>query len=417
MRTDAIIIGGGQAGLAISRCLAARGIDHMVLERGRVAERWRSAHWDSLRLLTPNWQSRLPGYRYAGPDPDGFMRAADVVGYLECYARSFAPPLQEHTTVLAVDPSAGGYRVTTDRGTWQAPAVVIATGHCDTPLVPALAAELPAEVTQLTPASYRNPADLPPGGVLVVGASATGVQLADEIQRSGRPVTLSVGRHTRLPRHYRGRDIMWWLDRMGVLARSTDEVADRDAAQREPSLQLVGRADLRSLDLGVLQAAGVRLVGRTLGASGARISFADDLGVTVGAADAKVARLLDRIDAFAAVSGLGDTGGGEPIRPLRLRLTAARPPGALQLRRSGIRSVIWATGYVRGYAWLKLPLLDARGELRQHAGITPAPGVYTLGLRFQRRRNSSFLDGVGADARELADRIAMQLGARDSAAA
>src|SRR5512143_1279317 len=253
-RTEAVVIGGGQAGLAMSHCLAGSGVDHVVLERGRVAERWRSERWESLRLLTPNWQTRLPGFRYQGPDPDGYMRVAEVVGFLERYARSFAAPVEEGTSVLSVAPAGGGYRVVTDRGTWEAPCVVIATGHCDTPLVPAFAPSLAGDVVQLVPSRYRHPGQLPAGGVLVVGASASGVQLADEIHASGRPVTLAVGRHTRLPRVYRGRDILWWLDAMGVFDESADDVYDLKVSRDQPSLQLVGRPDRATLDLPVLQA-------------------------------------------------------------------------------------------------------------------------------------------------------------------
>ena len=205
-RTETVVIGGGQAGLAMSRCLTDAGIDHVVLERGRVAERWRRGSWDSLRLLTPNWQSRLPGFRYDGADPDGYMAVGEVIERLALYARSFRAPVEEGTTVLAVERGGVGYRVTTDRGTWEAPSVVIATGHCDTPFVPPLARSLPEDVVQVVPGRYRNPRQLPEGGVLVVGASSTGVQLADEIHASGRPVTLAVGRHTRPQEDHRDMD-------------------------------------------------------------------------------------------------------------------------------------------------------------------------------------------------------------------
>jgi putative flavoprotein involved in K+ transport len=203
-----IVIGGGQAGLALSRCLRERAVDHVVLERGRVAERWRSGHWDSLRLLTPNWQSRLPGFSYDGEEPDGYMRSGEVADYLERYARSFTAEVQTDTAVLAVERGAHGFEVATDRGTWQARRVVIATGYCDHANVPELSRALPAHLEQLTTTSYRHPAQLPDGGVLVVGAAASGVQIADELRRAGREVTLAVGKHTRLPRRYRGADIM-----------------------------------------------------------------------------------------------------------------------------------------------------------------------------------------------------------------
>ncbi|WP_242337228.1 MULTISPECIES: NAD(P)/FAD-dependent oxidoreductase [Anaeromyxobacter] len=410
-RTDVVVVGGGQAGLAASRCLQARGVDHTVLERGRVGERWRSERWDSLRLLTPRWQSRLPGFSYRGPDPDGFMSRREVIGYLEAYARSFAAPVEAGVAVHAVERDGDGYRVTADRGAWRARSVIVATGHCDRAHVPPLAAELPADVVQLVPARYRNPRALPAGGVLVVGASATGLQLADELHRSGRPVTLAVGRHVRLPRRYRGRDVMEWLDATGILDEGADAVADLEAARRQPSLQLVGRPDHRTLDLGVLLDEGVRLVGRVQGVEGGRVLLAEDLDETIAAAERRLARLLGRIEAHVAQSGAAAVPPPEPIRAI----SPPPAPRAIDLRADGIRTVIWATGYRRSYPWLRVPVLDERGEIRHAGGVTPAPGLYVLGLQFLRRRNSSFLDGVGKDAAVLVDHLATRLARRSAA--
>ena len=406
-RTEAVVIGGGQAGLAMSRCLRDAGVDHVVLERGRVAERWRSGSWDSLRLLTPNWQSRLPGFRYDGPEPHGYMSAPEVVGYLDRYARSFSAPVEEGATVLAVEQAGAGYRVTTDGEAWAAPSVVIATGHCDTPLVPGMAGRLAEDVVQVVPSHYRNPRQLPPGGVLVVGASATGVQLADEIHASGRPVTLAVGRHTRLPRVYRGRDILWWLDAMGIFDESAEEVFDLAISRSQPSLQLVGRPDRATLDLPVLQERGVRLVGRVVDAEGSRVSCADDLVAHTVAADARLARLVQRIDVFAARTGLdAELGPPEPFCPF---LWPAPAPAEIDLRAEGIRTVVWATGFRRLYPWLKVDVLDARGEIRHEGGVTPSPGLYVIGLYFLRRRKSSFIDGVGRDAMDLTAHLTAHL--------
>jgi len=406
-RTEAVVIGGGQAGLAMSRCLRDAGVDHVVLERGRVAERWRRGSWDSLRLLTPNWQSRLPGFRYDGPEPHGYMSAPEVVGYLDRYARSFSAPVEEGATVLAVEQAGAGYRVTTDGGAWAAPSVVIATGHCDTPLVPGMAGRLAEDVVQVVPSRYRNPRQLPPGGVLVVGASATGVQLADEIHASGRPVTLAVGRHTRLPRVYRGRDILWWLDAMGIFDEAAEEVFDLAISRSQPSLQLVGRPDRATLDLPVLQERGVRLVGRVVEAEGSRVCCADDLVAHTAAADARLARLVQRIDVFAARTGLdAELGPPEPFRPF---LWPAPAPAEIDLRAEGIRTVVWATGFRRLYPWLKVDVLDARGEIRHEGGVTPSPGLYVIGLYFLRRRKSSFIDGVGRDAMDLTAHLTAHL--------
>jgi putative flavoprotein involved in K+ transport len=378
-----------------------------VVERGRVAERWRSERWESLRLLTPNWQTRLPGFRYQGSDPDGYMRVGEVVEFLERYARSFAAPVEEGTTVLSVAGVDGGYRVVTDRDAWHAPSVVIATGHCDTPVVPGFASSLADDVVQLTPSRYRHPEQLPPGGVLVVGASSSGVQLAEEIHASGRPVTLAVGRHTRLPRVYRGRDILWWLDAMGVFDEPISEVFDPAVSLGQPSLQLVGRPDRATLDLPALRARGVRLVGRARGADGRRFFFADDLVAYTAAADARLARLIQRIDIFAARTGLdSEVGPPEPFRPF---LWPDPGPVEIDLAAEGIRTVVWATGFRRVYPWLQVPVLDARGEIRHEGGVTPFPGLYVIGLYFLRRRKSSFIDGVGRDAMELATHLAAHL--------
>jgi putative flavoprotein involved in K+ transport len=402
--TDTIVIGGGQAGLAMSHCLSDLRVDHVVLERGRVAERWRSERWDSLRLLTPNWLSRLPGRRYLGPDPEGYMTMEEVVEYLESYAGSLDSPVQTGTTVLAVESVAGGYRVRTDRGTWEGQNVVIATGYCDVPHVPDMGKNLPPDIVQLAPSRYRNPGQLPEGGVLIVGASASGIQLADEIHASGRRVTLAVGRHTRMPRRYRSRDILWWLDRMGVLDESADDVYDIDVARRQPSLQLVGRPDHTTLDLPLLQARGVRLVGRATGMKNGRVSFADDLVAQTVAADARLARLLQRIDAHVNEADLADAvGEREPFAPF---MWPAPSPAQIDLRTEGIRTVLWATGFRRRYPWLKVPVLDASGEIRHDGGVTPSPGLYVIGHNFLRRRKSTFIDGVGDDARDLAAHMA-----------
>jgi putative flavoprotein involved in K+ transport len=280
--------------------------------------------------------------------------------------------------------------------------------------VPPAAAALAPGVAQVVPTGYRNPGQLSDGGVLVVGASATGVQLASEIHRSGRPVTLAVGGHTRLPRRYRGLDIMAWLDAMGVLAETIDQVWDIAASRDEPSLQLVGDDGHHSIDLDVLQQQGVRIVGRMLGAAGRRVALADDLPASIEHAETKMHHLLDRVDRFIASRGLQDV---FPAGARPRRVSVPECPRSLDLAGAGIRTVVWATGYRREYPWLRLPVLDARGELVHDGGITPEPGVYALGLYFMRRRNSSLLDGVGADAAELADHIRQRLPRRHLAAA
>jgi putative flavoprotein involved in K+ transport len=413
-RTDTIIIGGGQAGLAMSHSLAGPGVDHVILERGRVGERWRSERWDSLHLLTPRWQSRLPGWSYQGPDAEGFMTRLEVINYLDEYARSFSAPVHDGVTVESVERDHAGFRVHTDAGVWRAPNVVIATGYCDRPNIPASAKELSRDIAQVAPTHYRNPGQLRDAGVLVVGASATGIQLASEIARSGRQVTLAVGRHTRLPRDYRGADIMRWLDAMGVLSETSDQVRDLAASRRQPSLQLIGSDDHRSLDLNVLQRQGVRIVGRMNGASNNHVYLANDLGATTVRAEMKMNELLDRMDRFIAGMELEKEFPVEE-RPLPVHLPES--PRVMDLQAEGIGTVLWATGYHRQYNWLRVPVFDARGEINHDGGVTAAPGLYAMGLNFMRRRNSSFLDGVGADARELAAHIVDSVSRRRAAAA
>jgi putative flavoprotein involved in K+ transport len=254
LRTQVVIIGAGQAGLAVSRLLSDIGVEHVVLERGRTGERWLSQRWNSLRLLTPNWMSRLPGWAYRGGDPAGFMPAADVAGYLNSYAESFGAPVIHDAAVRSVRRRAGRYLVVSEAGYFSAAAVVIATGYCAQPAVPAIAAAVDPSIAQITPDRYRSPADVPQGRVLIVGASATGVQLADELATAGRDVVLAVGRHSRMPRRYRGMDVMWWLDSMGVLDRQLQN--GESAPPVEPSLQLVGSTTGRAVDLTALAARG-----------------------------------------------------------------------------------------------------------------------------------------------------------------
>jgi len=386
----------------MSHCLSALGVEHVVIERGQVAERWRTQSWDSLGLLTPNWMTRLPGFQYEGSDPDGFMSIPDLIALFDRYAARSRAPVIPNTSVVAVEPVERRFRVVTDRGTWLADSVVIATGYSDLPAVPAAGDKLPASVTQVVPKDYRRSSQLPPGGVLVVGASSTGVQLADEIQQSGRQVTLAVGRHLRLPRRYRGRDILWWLDQLGVLSQPIETVHSIEISRHQPSLQLVGRPDHSSLDIGMLQDRGVQLTGRVRAINGFEVTLADDLIASAAAADLKMAEILTRIDRYIGLVGM-ETDDAEPFRPTWPSATDA--PERLDLKAEGIKTVVWATGYRRAYPWLRVPVLDESGEIVHDGGFTTQFGLYVLGMNFQRRRNSSFIDGVGADAWTIAEHI------------
>jgi putative flavoprotein involved in K+ transport len=394
-----VIIGAGHCGLAMSHCLTARSIDHVVLERAEVANSWRTQRWDSLRLLTPNWMTRLPGYEYRGADPDGYLSAREVAAMLEDYAGASAAPVLTGTTVTSVRAAGGGFVVRTDQGVWHAPTVVLASGAAAVPTRPGLAQLVPPGITSLTPAGYRNPDGLPPGGVLVVGASASGVQLADELHRSGRPVTLAVGEHVRMPRTYRGRDILWWLDASGVLDQRYDEVDDLVRARNVPSMQLIGSPG-RTVDLNALSSAGVRLAGRLAGIQDGIAQFSGSLPNVCTLADLKLGRLLNTIDAWAGASG-------ERFAPT----VVSSPPLGLDLRSGEISTIVWATGYRPDLSWLDVPVLDRKGQIIHDGGVTACPGLYLIGMPFLRRRKSTLIDGAARDAANLTTHLAGHLDA------
>jgi putative flavoprotein involved in K+ transport len=392
--TTTVVIGAGHCGLAMSRCLAALAVDHVVLERGQVAHSWRTQRWDSLRLLTPNWMTRLPGHAYAGDDPAGYLDMPGVVRLLEDYATE--APVLTGVTVTSVQPCGQRYLVRTDQGAWQARTVVVATGASGAPARPAV--PLPPGITTVTAADYRNPGQLPDGEVLVVGASASGIQIAEELARSGRPVTLAVGEHVRLPRAYRGRDILWWMDASGLLDERWDAVPDLIRARNLPSMQLVGAP--RTLDLNTLRRHGVAVVGRLAGARDGVVQFSGSLANVCALADLKLGRLLATFDAWA------DRTGVEAEAPQRFAPTAVPAPVlSARLGRSGIESVVWATGFRPDLSFLEAPVFDRKSRVVHDGGVTSEPGLYVMGLPFLRRRKSTLIDGADADARDLAGHL------------
>lgn len=404
-----VVIGAGHSGLAMSRCLTDRAIDHVVLERGEVANSWRTQRWDSLRLLTPTWMTRLPGHHYCGDEPDGFLTVPEVVKLVDAYAAGVAAPVQTRTTVTCVRPAADGFVVDTDRGSWRARTVVLASGAYTVASTPAVRAAVPAGITELALDAYRSPAPLPDGGVLVVGAAASGIQIADEVHRSGRPVTLAVGEHVRMPRTYRGRDILAWMDAAGVLDERYDEVPDLVRARSLPSMQLVGSPDRATVDLNTLTDRGVRLVGRLAGIRDGIAQFSGSLPNVCALADLKLGRLLDGIDAWAGTAAVN--GGHRRERPAPTRVPDP-PLLTMDLRSGEIRSIIWATGLRPDLSWLDVPVLDRKGRVTHDGGVTTWPGLYLLGWPFLRRRKSSFIDGAAADAQDLADHLVAHLSTR-----
>jgi putative flavoprotein involved in K+ transport len=400
---ETVIVGAGQAGLALSHWLTAAGHDHVLLERGRVAERWRSERWDLLALLTPDWANGLPGER-SPVEPDRFRTGPEFVADLERYAASFRAPVQEQTTVLRAERrSNGDYWVRTDRGAWLTRNLVVASGDCAVPATPWFAPSAPADVVQLHAARYSSPARLAPGGVLVVGSGPSGHQIAHELAVAGRRVVMATGRHARIPRRYRGRDIWAWLHEIGHLTRTLVELRHDPRAHVQAALPLDGRDGGRTVDLLTLAQAGVRIAGRLEGFAGSHALLGIGLQAAIADADRRLRRLLDRIDAHIAQ------------RPDRHAIPPAEPfvpveipsgPPSLDLAAEAVRTIIWATGFRRHYPWLQVPGRGPDGDVAHVRGVTDVPGLYVLGQRWQHRMISHQIGGVGDDARYVADCIA-----------
>ncbi|MEH6548368.1 MAG: NAD(P)-binding domain-containing protein [Pseudomonadales bacterium] len=400
--TSTVIIGAGQAGLAMSRCLGQQSIDHVLLERGEVANSWRTERWDSLRLLTPNWQSALPEYCYNGNDPDGFMAMPEVIDFISGYASRISAPVHCGVNVTEVTQTDFGYLVDTNQGSWLCRTLVIASGAFNIPMIPKAASALPACISSISSQQYRRPEQLQKGGVLVVGGSATGLQLAQEIHRSGREVTLSVGEHVRMPRQYRGRDIFWWMEQSGLARQSYKEADDINRARRVPSPQLSGSTN-EDMNLNCLTDQGVKLVGRFSGVHHSKALFSGSLSNVCKLADLKMRRLIGRFDEWAMGVDIDhrvfDQAEFEPTR------ISSVPSLDLDFSSGEIKTIVWATGFRPDYSWLKLPVLNHKGMLKHDGGVVEAPGLYVMGLPFMRQRKSSFIHGVSDDARALCQHL------------
>jgi putative flavoprotein involved in K+ transport len=335
------------------------------------------------------------------------MAMSEVIEFVSRYAVVAAAPVRTQTKVTSVTQVDGGFQVATDRGGFRCRSLVVASGACNVSSVPLIRDAVPASIQSVTAHEYRNPAQLPEGGVLVVGASATGVQLADEIHRSGRPVTLAVGEHVRLPRTYRGRDVLWWMDASGVWNQRYDEIDDLTRARRLPSPQLVGTPERTTLDLNVLGRAGVEIVGRLSTVRDGRALFSGGLRNQFALADLKMNRLLDTFDEWAGTRGRdNDVGPPERFEPTRVPPTSRLD---LDLASGEIRSIIWATGFRPDYSWLHVPVVDRKGHLRHEGGVVEAPGLYAIGLPLMRRRKSTFIHGAEDDARDVVEHLARYL--------
>jgi putative flavoprotein involved in K+ transport len=399
-KVETLVVGAGQAGVAMSEHLSRTGIPHLVLERARIAERWRTGRWDSLVMNGPAWHDRFPGLEFSG-DPEAFPGKERVADYFEAYAAKIAAPIRCGVEVREVrrNPDGAGFRVETTSGVILARTVVAATGPFQRPLVPALVPE-EAGITQLHSAAYRNPDQLPPGGVLVVGAGSSGAQIADELRQAGRKVFLSVGPHGRPPRSYRGRDFVWWL---GVLNRwDAESPPDTDHV----TIAVSGAGGGKTVDFRRFAAEGMTLVGRTKGFDGGVMRFAPDLAANLARGDGDYLALLDAADAWVARNGvdLPPEPEARVIGPDPDCVT--NPILSLDLGREGISTILWATGYAFDFGWLKLDAFDDSGRPRHQRGVSVEPGLYFLGLPWQARRGSAFIWGVWHDAKHVADHIA-----------
>lgn len=401
---DTLVVGAGQAGIAMSEHLGKAGVSHLVLERSRIAERWRSERWDSLVANGPAWHDRFPGMEFPDLDPDGFPAKDAVADYFEAYARQINAPIRCGVEVRSVERHIGrpGFRVETSQGVIDAQNVVAATGAFQVPVVPDLIANAPG-ITQMHSTKYRNPGQLAEGAVLVIGAGSSGTQIAEELMLSGRKVYLSVGPHDRPPRAYRGRDFCWWL---GVLGKWDMETPGPGA--EHVTIAVSGARGGHTIDFRRLAGKGMILVGRTNGFEGTSLSFSDDLATNLDRGDANYMALLDEADAYAAKNGIDLPEDPEARRIEPQPDCVANPILNLDLAQAGITTIIWATGFSSDYRWLKLDVFDERGRPKHQRGVSAERGIYFLGLPWQSRRGSSFIWGVWHDAKHIADRISTQ---------
>ncbi|VXC20832.1 flavin-containing monooxygenase [Pseudoclavibacter sp. 8L] len=407
--TEVLVVGAGQAGVAMSEHLTRRGVPHLVIERERVAERWRTGRWDSLVANGPAWHDRFPSMEIEGVAPDAFATKDQMADYFEQYAERFGAPVRCGVEVTEVRRREGvpGFHVQTSEGQIDARYVVAATGPFQRPVFPAI---VPAAtgIEQLHSSAYRNPEQLADGAVLVVGAGSSGVQIADELRRSGREVFLSVGPHDRPPRAYRDRDFVWWL---GVLGKWESSAPPRGA--EHVTIAVSGARGGHTVDFRALAASGITLVGRTNSCEDGVISFGPDLAKNIADGDANYLSVLDEADAFIVRNGMDLPEEPEARVFGPIPECVEHPLAQLDLAEAGITSIVWATGFAVDYSWLPVEAVDERGRPKQQRGVSTEPGIYFLGLPWQSRRGSSFIWGVWHDASYVADQIMIQRGYAD----
>jgi putative flavoprotein involved in K+ transport len=402
MHYPAIIVGGGQAGLSMSYCLKAQGIEHLVLEKNRVGHEWRSRRWDSFCLVTPNWQCQLPGYPYSGNDPYGFMAKDEIVEYLEGYAASFQPPVIEGVTVERISQLADGlFLVKTSIDIYTCDRVVIAVSGYHRPKIPAISANLPSDILQLHSSSYKNPESLPAGSVLVVGTGQSGCQIAEDLHLAGTPVHLCVGGAPRSPRRYRGKDAVEWLDLMGYYNLSIDDHPQKETARANANHYLTGRDGGREIDLRRFALEGMQLHGRLKSIANSQLEFQPDLRQNLDRADEVSENIKQGIDRYIAANDLN-----APIEPPYEPLW--QPEIAelnLDVVAAGIKTVIWSTGFQTDFSWVDLPLFEESGYPRHDRGVTSVAGCYFLGLPWLYTWGSGRFSGVARDAEYLTEKI------------
>lgn len=400
-QTTALVIGGGQAGLATSYHLTEAGCDHVVLERDRIGERWRSEKWDSFTLVTPNWMNRLPGFPYQGDDPDGFLTRGQVVEYLEAYVDHFDPPLRCGVEATAVRRNGSGFTVETSAGPYKTASVVVATGTFQQPRIPDFNTDIPPGVRQLHSSRYRNPDRLPEGAVLVVGSGQSGAQIAQELHESGREVYLSVSGAPKAPRQYRGRDFTRWLLDIGLETTVND--LDSPEERFVPHPYVTGKDGGREIDLLAMADEGLTLLGRTVGVEEGALQFADDLDTNLRNAYEAYAELRGGIDEYIEEAGI-DAPEPEVSLPDEEALSVDTVR-VLDIESSDLRSIVWATGYQFDFSWIEPATFDEWGYPVQQRGVTEVPGLYFVGLHWLYTQGSGLLVGVGEDAEHVAGHL------------